>query len=66
MREDAQDAITRAPLLPKIVQDQFAININLGTTLEKIALEETSLEETYQEYQSSLIALEKDGFSFLG
>jgi hypothetical protein len=65
VRDEAQDAITEVPLLPKIVQDQFTININLSTTLEKIALEETSLEETYQEYQSSQIALEKDGFPFL-
>jgi len=60
VREDAQDAIAEVPLLPKIVQDQFAININLSATLEKIALEETSFEETYGEYQSRLKALEAE------
>ncbi len=35
VREDAQDAIVKVPLLPKIVQDQFDINIQLSTELEK-------------------------------
>ena len=34
-REDAQEAIVEVPLLPKIVQDQFDINIQLSTELEK-------------------------------
>jgi small-conductance mechanosensitive channel len=32
-REDAQEAIVEVPLLPKIVQDQFDINIQLSTEL---------------------------------
>ena len=59
-REDAQDAIASVPLLPKMVQDQFAININLSTTLEQMALEETSLAGTYEDYQSRLKLLEAE------
>ena len=59
-REDAQEAIASVPLLPKMVQDQFAINIRLSSTLEQIALEETSLAGTYEEYQSRLKMLEAE------
>jgi potassium efflux system protein len=58
-REDAQDAIVEVPLLPKIVQDQFDINIQLSTELEKIAREETVLAGKYEGYQSRLKALEE-------
>ena len=59
-REDAQDAIVEVPLLPKIVQDQFDINIQLSTELEKITHEETVLAGKYEGYQSRLKALEEE------
>ncbi|UCG09296.1 MAG: mechanosensitive ion channel [Desulfobacterales bacterium] len=59
-REDAQDAIVKAPLLPKIVQDQFDINIELSAELEKITQEETVLAGKYEDYQSRLKALEEE------
>ena len=59
-REDAQDAIVEVPLLPKIVQDQFDINIQLSTELEKITREETVLAGKYEGYQSRLKALEEE------
>jgi potassium efflux system protein len=58
--EDAQDAIVKAPLLPKIVQDQFDINIQLSTELEKITREETVLAGKYEDNQSRLKALEEE------
>ena len=60
VREDAQDAISEVPLMPKAVQDQFDINIQLSTELEKITGEETALAENFQVYQSRLKALEED------
>ena len=59
-REDAQDAIVKLPLMPKIVQEQFAINIELSTELEKIGLEETQLAKKYEAYQSRLNALDEE------
>ena len=59
-REDAQDAIVEVPLLPKIVKDQFDINIQLSTELEKITREETILAGKYAGYQSRLKALEEE------
>jgi potassium efflux system protein len=59
-REDAQDAIVEVPLLPKIVQDQFDINIQLSTELEQITQEETVLAGKYAGYQSRLKALEAE------
>jgi potassium efflux system protein len=59
-REDAQDAIVAAPLLPKIVQDQFDINIQLSTELENVTREETLLAGKYEGYQSRLKALEEE------
>ena len=59
-REDAQDAIVKVPLMPKIVQDQFAVNIQLGTELEEITREETELAGKYEGYQSRLKALEEE------
>ncbi len=59
-REDAQDAIVEVPLLPKIVQDQFDINIQLSTELENITREETALAGKYEGYQSRLKALEEE------
>ena len=58
--EVAQDAIVEVPLLPKIVQDQFDINIQLSTELEKITREETVLAGKYEGYQSRLKALEEE------
>ncbi len=59
-REVAQDAISEVPLLPKIVQDQFDINIQLSTELEKVTREETVLAGKYGGYQSRLKALEEE------
>ena len=59
-REDAQEAIVEVPLLPKIVQDQFAINIQLSTELEKVTREETVLAGKHEAYQSRLKALEEE------
>jgi potassium efflux system protein len=59
-REDAQDAIVEVPLLPKIVQDQFDINIQLSTELEKNTQEETVLAGKYEDDQSRLKALEQE------
>ena len=59
-REDAQDAILDVSLMPKIVQDQFDINIQLSTELEKITREETVLAGKYEGYQSRLKALEEE------
>jgi potassium efflux system protein len=59
-REDAQDAIVGIPMLPKTVQDQFDINIQLSTELERITREETILTGKYEGYQSRLKALEEE------
>jgi potassium efflux system protein len=59
-REEAQDAIVEVPLQPKIVQDQFDINIQLSIELEKIIREETVLAGNYQDFQSRLKALEEE------
>jgi len=57
-REEAQDAIVEVPLQPKIVQDQFDINIQLSTELESVIREETILAGKYADYQARLKALE--------
>jgi potassium-dependent mechanosensitive channel len=59
-RQDAQDEMFEVPLMPKIVQDQFLVNIDLSTVLENIALEETVLAENYEEHQSRLKVLEEE------
>ena len=59
-REDAQDAILDVSLMPKIVQDQFDINIQLSTELEKVTSEETVLAGKYEDYQSRLKTLEAE------
>jgi len=59
-REEAQEAIVEVPLQPKIVQDQFDINIQQSIELEKITREETVLAGNYQDYQSRLKALEEE------
>ncbi|MGD8883290.1 MAG: hypothetical protein PVI82_15440, partial [Desulfobacterales bacterium] len=58
--EDAQDAIIKTPLLPKIVREQFDINIQLSTALEEITREETLLAGEYEGYQSRMKALEAE------
>ena len=55
--EDAQDAIVEVPLMPKIVQDQFNINIRLSTELETVTREESELADQYEGYQTRLKAL---------
>ena len=60
VREDAQDAIFKVPLLPKNVQNQFDINIQLSTELEKVTWEETVLAGNYEGYQTRLKALEEE------
>ena len=59
-REDAQEAIAGVPLLPKIVQDQFDINIQMSTELEMVTQEETALAKKYADYQSRLKVLEEE------
>jgi potassium efflux system protein len=59
-REEAQDAIVGVPLLPKIAQNQFDINVQLSTELEKAAREETELAGKYEDYQSRLKMLEQE------
>jgi potassium efflux system protein len=59
-REEAQEAIVEVPLQPKIVQDQFDINIQQSIELEKITREETVLAGNYQDFQSRLKALEDE------
>jgi potassium efflux system protein len=59
-REDAQEAIEKAPLLPKIVQDQFDINIQLSTELEKITQNESDLARDYESNQTRLKVLEEE------
>ncbi|MGD1974485.1 MAG: hypothetical protein PVG73_10485, partial [Desulfobacterales bacterium] len=59
-REEAQDAIVEVPLMPKIVQDQFDLNIQLSTELEKITRYETDLAKELAGYQSRLKALEAE------
>jgi len=59
-REEAQDAIVEVPLLPKIVQDQFDINIQMSIELEKITREETVLAGNNEDYQSRLRTLEEE------
>jgi potassium efflux system protein len=60
IQKDAQDAILKEPLLPKIVQEQFDINIQLSTALEETTREEILLAEKYDGYQSHLNALEEE------
>jgi potassium efflux system protein len=60
VREDAQDAIVEVPLMPKAVQDQFDLNIQLSAELENITREETDLAENFQAHQTRLKALEED------
>ena len=57
-REEAQGAIVAVPLQPKIIQDQFDINIQLSTELESVIREETILVGKYADYQARLKALE--------
>ncbi|MGD9286112.1 MAG: mechanosensitive ion channel [Desulfobacterales bacterium] len=59
-REDAQDAMVKVSLMPKVVQEQFAINIQLGADLEKVTLEETKLAKLYEDYQIRLKLLEEE------
>jgi len=58
--QDAQDASIEVPVLPKMVQDQFDINIQLSTELENVTREETVLAGKYAGYQSRLKALEAE------
>ena len=58
--EDAQDAILEVSLLPKIIQDQFNINIQLSTELENVTREESALAEKNEDYQSRFKALEAE------
>ncbi len=59
-REDAQDAIRNTASQPKIIQDQFDLNISLSTELEKITGEEAGLAEKLGKYQSRLKTLEDE------
>jgi hypothetical protein len=47
-REDAQDAIVEVPLLPKMARDQFDINIQLSTELERLPGKKQSWQENMQ------------------
>ena len=59
-REDAQDAISEIPLLPKVVQDQFNINVQLGAELEQVTREETELTKSHEDYQVRLNELAQE------
>ena len=54
VKEGAQEAIGEVPLMPKVVQDQFDINIKLSTELEKITREESDLAKKFQDFQTHL------------
>ena len=60
VREDAQDAILDVSLMPKIVQEQFNINIQLSSELETESQEETVLAKDKTAYQARLKALEAE------
>ncbi len=59
-RQDAQDAMGLTQTLPKMIQDQFDLNIELSTELEEITREEAALIRWYEDYQARLNALETD------
>ena len=59
-REDAQDASVKVSLMPKAVQEQFAINIQLSADLEKLAIEEAELTENHEKYQARVELLEEE------
>ena len=59
-REDAQDAIVKVSLMPKAIQEQFAINIQLSADLEKLAAEESELTENYEKYQARVELLDEE------
>ncbi len=58
VRQDAQGALGLTQTLPKIIQDQFDINIALSTELEESIKEEALLTEKKENYQFRLKALE--------
>ena len=58
--EDARDAILDAPLGPKIVQDQFYINVQLSKELEAVVRDETRLSEEQKAHEASLKTLEDE------
>ena len=57
---DAQEAITEIPLLPKVVQDEFNINIELSNELEQVTREETELTKRYASHQARLDELSQE------
>ena len=59
-RRDTREAMGQMQTLPRIVRDQFDINIELSTELEEIIREEADLTGQYENYQSRLNALETD------
>jgi potassium efflux system protein len=59
-QEEARDAILQIPLLPKDIQVQFDINIQLSRELEDISREEVALIEKQKELQLRLKKLEED------
>jgi potassium efflux system protein len=59
-QEEARDAILQIPLLPKDIQDQFDINIQLSRELEDVAREEAALIEKQKQLQLRLKKLEED------
>ena len=50
----------RAQTLPKVIQDQFDLNIQLSTELEEVIREETAFTGQYEDLQFRLKALEDD------
>jgi small-conductance mechanosensitive channel len=58
--QSAQEALGLAQTLPKIIQDQFDINIQLSTELEEITREEADLNAQYRAYLEDLNALQSD------
>jgi potassium efflux system protein len=59
-RQEAREAMDQMRILPKMIKEQFDINIQLSTELEGLIREEADLAEQYEKYQSRLKALETD------
>ena len=59
-REEAQDAITEVPLLPKAIQDEFNQNIELSAELERATREEARLTLRYDDDQLRLEDLDQE------
>lgn len=57
---DTQEAVLKIPLQPKIIQDQFDLNIKLSAELETIIKNEIKLTEKSNRYKSELKTLKEE------